>query len=298
MNRLLPLVLIALISGPAAHAQGDKGRGTMEEETPAGQVPPQQGAPRADGLAGETGMMAQPEAEAGVDIDAVIRAFASAYAGQDSPRMIVYFNRELSDEVREWTSTERLAIDGQRRSTESGPEGETRRTDRGGVSIAAQVATDDGGRFGPGERWMWEFEQAISEMMLDADVALIDRALVMRRQAAATDDDTLGNPSRSVRTIEMQALEGYADLLVEVWVARSPESPVGYEFRAQVKDVDDGRLVATVTTFGEGLPMAGGRQSVVATSRGYEIVEEVPTVTDAATELGVAVMESLGRRWR
>lgn len=298
MNRLLPLVLIALISGPAAHAQGDKGRGTMEEETPAGQVPPQQGAARADGLAGETGMMAQPATEAGVDIDAVIREFAAAYAGQDSPRMIVYFNRELSEEVREWVSSDRVAIEGQRRERGTGPDGDTSSEATGGVAISRQMAAADGGRFGPGERWMWEFEQAISEMMLDADVALIDRALVMRRQAASTDDDTLGNPSRSVRTIEMQALEGYADLLVEVWVARSPESPIGYEFRAQVKDVEDGRLVATVTTFGEGLPMAGGRQSVVATSRGYEIVDEVPTVSDAATELGVAVMESLSRRWR
>jgi hypothetical protein len=233
-----------------------------------------------------------------VDIDAVVREFAAAYGRQESPRMIVYFNRELSEEVREWTASDRVMIEGQHRETESGPEGETRRAGNAGVAISRQAATGDGGRYGPGERWMWEFEQAIADMMLDADVVLIDRAVVLRRQAAERDDDTLGNPSRSVRTLEVQALDKYADLLVEVWVAHSPESPLGYEFRAQVKDIKDGRLVATVTTFGEGSPMAGGRQSVVATSRGYEIVEEVPSVTDAATELGVAIMESLSRRWR
>ncbi len=295
----IALGLLAATGTAGAWQLQEKDKGYMEEETPKGAIPAQQrGAVRSDGLPGETALMAQPEQATAADVDAVVAAFAAAYARNRSPRMIVYFNRELSEEVREWTASERIAIDGQHRSNKSGPDGETKESSRGGIAISAQVATGDGGRYGPGERWMWEFEQAISEMLLDADVALIDRALAMRRQAAATDDDTLGNPSRSVRTIEMQALEGHADLLVEVWAARSSEAPIGYEFRAQVKDINTGRLVTTVTTLGEGTADEDARRTVVATSRGYEFVEEMPTVADAATELGVALMESLTRRWR
>ena len=65
----------------------------------------------------------------------------------------------------------------------------------------------------------------------------------------------------------------------------------------EVKNLDDGRLVTTVTTWGEGL---GGepRRVYAATSTGYQAYEELPTVTDAAKALTVELMESLSRRWR
>ena len=285
MRTPIALLALALVGTPAL-AQ-------LESETPPGQVPPPPAERRtADALPGETGMMARPETEARVDVDAAVRAFATAYAAQGAPRVMVYFNRELSAEVEEWVSSERVVIEGQSREVKNGE-----RTDRaGGVAISQQYANSDGGRFGPGERWMWEFEQAVAEMLLDARVNLIDRAVVMRRQAAAG-DEMLGDAQTSARTLEMQALDQYADLLLELWVVSSDESDVGYELRAQVKNLDDGRLVTTVTTWGEGL---GGepRRVYAATSTGYQAYEELPTVEDAAKALTVELMESLSRRWR
>lgn len=284
------IVLLALACCAPAGAQQ-----RLERETPAGRVPPPSAAQRgADGLPGETAMMAQPKSEAAVDPAEVVRRFATTYTAQESPRMVVYFNRELSADVREWVSSERIAVEAESRERRSGAEGESRTDRRGAAAVSRQYATPDGGRVGPGERWMWEFEQAVSDMLLDARVHLVDRALAMRRQGAQS-ETVAGNPA-SARTLEMEALASHADLLVEIWVARSDDSPIGYEFRAQVKEVATGRLVTMVTTWGEGLPTAGPRP-VVATSRGYDFVDEVPTVADAAQALGVELMESLTRRW-
>lgn len=282
--RALPAVLVAVLVAAPAYAQ-------KTEETPAGRVPPPVGRTSAGDLPGETTMMAQRETEATVDVDKVVRDFAAAYAAQESPRVMVFFNRELSAEVQEWVASERIAIEGQSREVKGGE-----RTDRaGGVAISRQYANSDGGRVGPGERWMWEFEQAIADMLLDARVNLIDRAVVMRRQAASG-DEMLGNAQTSARTLEMQALDQYSDLLMELWVVRNTESPVGYEFRAQVKDLKTGRLITTVTTFGEGV--GEPRRVYAATSTGYQAYEELPTVEDAAQALGVDLMESLTKRWR
>lgn len=286
----LAIVVLALACCAPAGAQQ-----RLEEQTPAGRVPPPPSAQRGDaGLPGETGMMAQPMRGEAVDVNAVVRRFGAAYAAQESPRVIVYFNRELSADVREWVSAERVAVEAESRERRSGPEGDSSTDRRGGAAISRQYATPDGGRVGPGELWMWEFEQAVSDMLLDARVTLVDRALAMRRQGAGA-DAVIGNPG-SARALEMEALASHADLLVEVWVARSADSPVGYEFRAQVKEIATGRLVTMVTTWGEGLATDAPRQ-VVASSSGYQFVDEVPTVADAAQALGVELMESLTRRW-
>ncbi len=283
--RALPALLVAALAVTPAYAQNT-------EETPAGRVPPPPASRTSAGdLPGETGMIAQRETGSAVDIDKVIRDFAAAYSAQESPRVMVYFNRELSAEVEAWVASERIAIEGQSRE-QKGEE----RTDRsGGVAISRQFANSDGGRVGPGERWMWEFEQAIADMLLDARVNLIDRAVVMRRQAASG-DEMLGNAQTSARTLEMQALDQYADLLMELWVVRSSESPVGFEFRAQVKDLKSGQLITTVTTFGDGVDEP--RRVFAASSTGYQAYDELPTVGDAAQALGVELMESLARRWR
>lgn len=283
--RALPGLLVLALAATPAFAQ-------ITEETPAGRVPPPPASRTSAGdLPGETSMMAQRAVAASVDVDKVIRDFSAAYAAQQSPRLMVYFNRELSAEVKEWVANERIAIEGQSREVKG-----DERTDRaGGVAISRQYANSDGGRIGPGERWMWEFEQAIADMLLDARVNLIDRAVVMRRQAASG-DEMLGNAQTSARTLEMQALDQYADLLLEVWVVRSEESPIGYEFRAQVKDLENGRLVTTVTTFGDGIDEP--RRVYAASSTGYQAYDELPAVSDAARALGVELMESLVRRWR
>lgn len=288
MKSRIMVALVALTVSGGASAQLQQ---RLETETPAGRVPPPPAERRTAGdLPGETAMIAQPAREDAVDVDAVVRGFAAAYRAQQSPRVVVFFNRELSAEVREWVSSERVALETESRTKRTGPDGERRSESQGSAALSRQYATADGGRVGPGELWMWEFEQAVADLLLDARVHLVDRAVAMRRQGARSD-------SASTRSIEMEALEQHADLLVEVWVVRSSDSPIGYEFRAQAKDLQDGRLVATVTTWGDGLPRTGPRP-VVATSTGYQFVDEVPTVHDAAQALGVALMESLTRRWR
>ena len=154
MRMPITLLALTLVAAPA-FAQ-------LESETPAERR-------TAEGLPGETGMMAQPKTDAPVDVDAAVRAFATAYAAQDSPRVMVYFNRELSAEVEDWVSSERVVIEGQSREVKNGE-----RTDRaGGVAHAVTLAgvQDRGGLIEIGDRRA-AIREAIA-MMGDVDVVVV-----------------------------------------------------------------------------------------------------------------------------
>ena len=87
--------------------------------------------------------------------------------------------------------------------------------------------------------------------------------------------------------LEVGALKKHVDFLVE---GRSRISH-DYEFNTSTKDVQSGRIIASVTSLGRRPPYQF-RNLVVATPTGYKIVE-FPSVEDAALDL----MEALTTTW-
>jgi hypothetical protein len=96
----------------------------------------------------------------------------------------------------------------------------------------------------------------------------------------------------------MKALQGYADLFVEILIARSPSSPLGYEFKATAKEVDTGTIMANVTSLGW-QDRNYEKREVRATSHGYEILETdcIPSTREVASDLSLDLMGSLSRAW-
>ncbi len=233
-----------------------------------------------------------PSAERTLASAELVAGFRRAYASAGRPRLAVYMNRELSDNVREWE------IQFGATWTEEGNEWTA------GTTKSSEFHTgpaDEGTRPAPGgEGWMWAFEHAFIQPLLEADATLVDRSVILRRTAADAASDGSDYASLSAKKVEIEALVGYADVLVEVRVLRSPAAPWGFEFRATAKDVETGAILASV--MGSDLVNLGIPASLRTPSAGYDAAEggyerKPPSVEAVAAALASRLMESLADRW-
>lgn len=288
--RRAPLVVAALLSlAPDVPAQP---RGDVPSPPPA--VAP---APPARG--GEV-LTPPPAPDYDKTIAAAVERFQPVYARQGSPRIAVYWNRTLTDRLSAWVADKRLVLTGQFAGMTDRPGGDG----AGKVAASAERTLSeqrlerDSARGGaPSEPWGWEFENGFLDPLMRAGTQVVDRAAIVRLTAAKTTGTgvgTVGMPDP--QTIEIRALQGYADVLVEVLVSPAPRAPGGYLINATAKNVTNGILMAHVNS----QPTAGGgtTREYVATSRGFQQIERAPAVHRVASDLSLAVMEALGNHWR
>jgi len=295
---LIPVMLSTLILGACTR------KVYVEKPTPAGEVPMapastiaplDDGGGRPDGDGTEPPPPARtgrPEAAdppprktgAAASLD---DRFRSVYRGKGRPRMAVFLNRTLSDQVREWATPERFVQSNSRR---------TRSLYRQHHRSLA------GGRMNPAELWMWEFEDGFMSPLLSAGIRLVDRAPIMRLASAHSGlQGSAGNPL-AVRKVEMDALVNHADLFVELLVEKSTAARHGYAFKATVKEVKTGVIVANITSLAVTAPIRETSEDVVeATDRGYVIdtrtIREVPSLHETATDMARRLMVQLLRTW-
>jgi hypothetical protein len=288
----------------------------MEEETPPGQIPapavpivaPVPGAQvRPPGEGPQSGTesrgvrdedTSQPSMASGLSAAAKAR-FQAAYAAKKSPKMVVFLNRQLSDEVREWVTDTRRVVTGTHSETETVDGKETERTDKvGGLTAHTQKHVDSATRMSPNERWMWAFEDGFIQPLLGSGAKMVDRATIMRLVAASSGQQGNAHALLAVKKIEMDALKKHADVFVEILIARSPASLYGYEFKATAKEVNTGIIVASVTSL-RWRPEDRRQRRVLATSEGYKVVEtiKIPSVDRVACDLATDLMNALTRTW-
>lgn len=251
--------------------------------------------------------------DAGVDSDGLER-FQQIYRSRKRPRAVVYLNRELSAQVRQWVGTvERQIVEGNRSDssrssvvaggiTPEGPTsgGATMTTSSGGKSKESstswtEAATSDvaGARESPEERWMWAFEEGFVQALLAEKVRVVDRTLILRRTAVKKGE------TGSLPRLEMEALKDHAEILIELLITVDPDSPLGYSFRASAKDLTTGELMVNGTLMGwSGKTGYRVRKKAVVTDRGYETVPDVfPAVREVAGSLARGVLLSLEEYW-
>ena len=233
-------------------------------------------------------------------VNAVVERFKPSYVRRGAQRIAVYWNRQLTDRINQWVADERLVIGGQAaasRDTQStkGPEsvrlsGSTEKT------VTRQRRENDVTRPAPPETWGWEFESGFLDPLMRASARIVDRATIIRLTAARAKGAGVGSVGApDTQTLEINALEGYADLLVEILVSPAPQSPLGYEMNAVVKDIKTGTLMAHVNA--RHLPPSDAPQ-YVATSRGFELRQHPPELRRIASDLSLAVMDALTNYWR
>jgi hypothetical protein len=232
----------------------------------------------------------------------VMDQFKQQYRRKGSPRVAVYLNRALSDDVREWNTQRRLvvAIEGEitsetekRTDTFKGP---------GGVSVYQQTHNADQERRSPGESWMWSFEEGFLNPFLKTGTRIVDRATIMRLAASESGQQGSAYAPIAVKAIEMDALKGKADIFIEILIRRAPKTELGYEFRASAKEVQTGIVRAIVTSNGWNYNRPA-KEKVIATETGYRFVDEkdtadLPEVQVVAKDLALAMMGDLVNNWQ
>lgn len=275
----------------------------LEQETPAGTVPPPPATVKA-----QAAQNVQPPAAPvlqtvadkrwGDEAQGTIQQFAKVYAAKGTPRIAVFFNRALSDDVREWRSNARLSVTRERTKVQEEAGKETKQTATvGGAAVAIEQPADAGARPSPDEQWMWAFEDGFIQPLLDAKVKVVDRATIVRL-AAAKEGRRTDVPSVAPKTIEVNALKDSADLFVEILVSRSPSSLYGYEFKASAKEVKTGQIVANVTSL-RWRPEDRRGRIVIAGPTDYQVIDgiRIPPVGEIAADLAVDLMNALDRTW-
>lgn len=233
-------------------------------------------------------MMAEPaDPAAGLSARQKLRDdFARAYQKESSPRIAVWFNRELSDRVEEWVTPVRA------KGALINSKGEVQQ-------LEASVQFRDGNdtsRDAGDEDWAWAFEDGFDRPLLEQGVKLVDRSMIIRIVGAATG----GDPDKTValKKIEVDALRGQADLMVELLIKRAPGSKSGYNYRAKVVNVNTGRVLALVNA--PDLEPSLKATGFEATDKGYEHkrLDAAPAVQDVAGQLADEVMQRLLKTWK
>lgn len=228
---------------------------------------------------------------------ATASAFRSAYARKKSPRMVIFWNRQLTDSLstsyEEWsryTLTDGRMVD--KTLYDDGSTTVAGRAVEAELRSGRSATAADGARGGGlAERADWKAAQGFNRTMLSGGARLIDRTLIMRSTAL-----NKGVDRGDAQSVEMSALIGKADLLVEVLQTPDDSAPSGYTFRVDVKDIRSGTLLATVVT--QGVPSAGGPGRWVAGPNGYQRERPLPpTVDQVGARVATEVMQALVANW-
>jgi hypothetical protein len=229
--------------------------------------------------------------------------FQQAYDKRGKPRLAVYADRTLSEELREWNSVARFVVHGNVKSEGKSliptlPTGEV------GGAVAGTLQTQNPLteiRNAP-EAILWEFEEGFMEPLLDAGAFLVDRNTMLRLQAADHPTAEKMPNDMPVKKVEVQALLGRADVFMELLITRSPASPYGYEFKAAAKEVKSGRILATVTSLKwpeKTVKTRRWRARSLPAGGDYELIEEniLPPLRDLARRLSADMMSALAKMW-
>ena len=238
-----------------------------------------------------------PAPEPGSPMMAAAHHFRASYAKHGSPRIILFWNRVLSDEVQSQYADRVSAVSTSRAGAVEGPVGYAAYGAAAGRvdtfdAAATKERVREGQRDSMAESADWKVENAFNRAFIDNGARFVDRSVAMRVTAHGK---KLG-ATPNVQDIETGALVGKADLMMEVLQTPDPDSPVGYSFRAQVKDVRSGRILANAVNNGDGI--AHGPGPIVATSHGF--VRSAPadvTLEDVGEALAADVMSALSARW-
>lgn len=234
---------------------------------------------------------------------ASVDKFRKIYAAKSRPRMMVLWNREVTDELgseyrsRETEETTRFTENTESSRNFSG------HTDAGfestGLteSVGSETITrnkvqgrervDSARRdSGMSERTAWEMQDAYAVTMKQAGVRLTDRNLAIRknateRQAGAGD----------VQGAETRAMSQSADIVIEILAVADPGAATGRVFRVKALDTRASRQLVSFTS--SGLPASSTQSTFVAVKGGFEKRYHEPTWNEVGRQLAVETMEAL-----
>ena len=234
----------------------------------------------------------------------VATEFSAASLKAGSPRIVIFWNKDFTDEVASEYSevaeySERKTVDEIESEEETaGPAGNMRirernldETTRGRSSVGDERVTAKRDKL-VDEAVDWDLEGAFNAMLIGAGANLVDRASIMRTQGVQDGAEERAN----VQAIETRAVTGKADVLVEILRTPDKRATDGISFRIVARDINKARLLADFTTSGR---PPTPRMGLVAGPSGFERAAAAePGPLDIGRQLAVEVMQALVRNWR
>lgn len=239
----------------------------IDQPTPPGIIEP----PRADVQAPKPyrpyGEAEPAYAQVEMGFEKIAREFADKYAKAKKPRIALYVNRVLDGDVREWQGNTRVAVGYGETVREESDGKKTKRQVSGGAAISVETRQDAGAGVALDQTWAWRLEDAIRHPLIQAGAHIVDRKIIMRLAAADIGGTAYGDVS--IKTIEMAALKGSADILAQVAISRTTDPKHGYLYRLEVFDINTGRIL--LSTSSANWPRSrSARGELVSTSKGFE----------------------------
>lgn len=167
---------------------------------------------------------------------AVIEAFKSVYIKAGRPKIVMFWHRDLSDEIsssQEATATEH--------SSGAMPWDNYDRV----IKIESKSGAEKQVLLTPSARTA-EFESGLHKTLFKGGVSFVDRNTVIRLVGL----DKAGNGQKTkdldYQTVEMESIARFAQYIAEVNFVRDPQSKGGFEPRITVISTSTGEIVADV----------------------------------------------------
>ena len=254
-----------------------------------------------DGLyrPGAEPVLSPPKANSQDDSRKIIDAFVRAYANKKSPRVVLFWNRSLSDQLNDVKTSEKVTQiyssgditadlripDIGERSVDASSRRFVSKTER-----TDQTIEEKGKRRDTSERYGWALEDAVVRTLTGMGTKLVDRSAAMRFLAAERD---LAPSALDGVRIETDALLKKGDLLLEILLSEDASTPSGLIYRILVKEIGSGRLLAS--GFTDARPAAKAPERTFrAGERGFEKISAPDlSISEVATELGNHVAKTL-----
>jgi len=197
------------------------------------------------------------------------QAFRAWYARARRPSMMIFWNREQTDE----TTTRFAEVTARGEAAGGAAAAGVSRNGRAewveayqartGVTVSGQVATT-GGKFAPMDTLLSsQLEGAFQSAWLDSGVKLVDRTAIIRKLSVTAKRDDRAD----VQFIESAAMAQGARYLIEVLPLARAASPTGLTFMVKVKHLPTSTMVAQFNTDAE---PASGPERIVAVPGGFE----------------------------
>lgn len=239
-----------------------------------------------------------------------VTPFARAYEAAGRPRVVLLWNRSLSDESS--TSTVQRKVTRDTGTTKTGGSTQSTNGPAGSVTVTEGASEHDNTRTetsGPmqlreaarkstfSERETTMLERAFVGELDRAGVRFVDRAMVMRTTAA-----TQHRAGGDQQLIETDSLMKHSDVVLEVVFIEDRDAPSGYVFDVRAKDVRRGFVIST--TYSRAVPprRPPGVSSWRPGAAGYEFKAPPEPPPPGILEFGRAlardVMADLGPAWR
>lgn len=202
-----------------------------------------------------------------------IEGFARRYKAHHSPRIVLFWNRELSDKVQQHKvqtetteSADRYGETETTDTTHSGT-GQNQLRELDGfrknftVKKTEETVEDDNHRQGLNEKTEFILRRAVMDKLGAAGVRFIDRSLMIRTTAARQGSD-------NAQAAETHGVLSQADWIMEVLIVPDPQAPLGVGFRVALKNPRTSTLLSEF--YSTGRPVIRQNRRFVAVHGGFE----------------------------